>query len=349
MKRIGVLIEPLDTLFFRGGRPFGAGLKAESGLPGPQVFAGLVRTMLLEGSGADFGAMKGKGGTREAFRVAGAEWVSEVKCRGPWLAETGGGAVKPVVALPANLQMGGEDQVTATAPRRKAVPGWSAPGAGMLPLWSGGLSRTKGGQEWISFEGLRRYLHGEAVRRQDLRATAELLEWEVRTGVGIDAGTYASKEGDLYSTRAIRLKPNVSFYGEVDLPEEGAELLNDVTAWGGERHLAAVRVVEAVAWPEAAGERTVALLASPGFFGGGWRPSGIAAGALRGAAVKGPFAVSGWDLTRGGPKATRFGVDAGTVYFVEGGLERGQSFGESDEDAALGYGFYLKGKWNYAE
>jgi CRISPR-associated protein Cmr3 len=349
MKRIGVVITPLDTLFFRGGRPFGAGLRAESGLPGPQVFAGLVRTMLLEGSGADFGAMRGKGGTREAFRAAGAEWVSEVKCRGPWLAEMEGGAVKPLVAAPANLEMNGEGMGIALAPWRKAVPGWTPPEAGMLPLWSGNRKKAKVGLEWLGMEGLWRYLRGEAVRSEDLRSTEKLVKWEERTGLEIEGVSNASKDGAIYSTRALRLDAGVGFYGEVELPEEKAGLLKGVTPWGGERHLVEVKGVDAIEWPEAGGERTLALMVSPGLFTGGWRPAGIAEGALRGAAVKGPFAVSGWDLTRGGPKATRFGVDAGTVYFMEGGLAGSGNYSESDEDAALGYGIYLKGKWNYAE
>ncbi len=349
MRRTGVLIQPLDTLFFRGGRPFGEGLRAESGLPGPQVFAGLIRTILLEGSGADFEAMRGRSSSIEAFRAAGAEWVGKVKCRGPWLAQIEGSDVRPLVPVPANVWLDGAGGVITLTPRRQPVPGWNPPEEGMLPLWRCGKHVEKGAPDYLGFDGLGKYLRGGGLVKEDFRSAADLFEWEERTGVGIDPATFASQEGLLYSTRNIRLKQRIGFYGEVELPEGRESLLKRVTAWGGERHHVSVETVKAVAWPEAGGERSLALMMSPGFFRGQWRPEGIARGALRGAAVKGPFAVSGWDLTRGGPKATRFGVDAGTVYFVEGDARGVASFSESDEDASLGYGFYLKGTWDYAE
>ena len=349
MTRTGVLIHPLDTLFFRGGRPFGAGLRAESGLPASQVFAGLIRTILLEKSGADFRAMRGKGSSAESFRAAGAEWVAHVKCRGPWLAQVNGTSVEPLTPTPANLRLTAEGGVLALWPRRRPVPGWTPREAGMLPLWAGGTALAKGTPGYLSLGGLRKYILGQCPAITDFCDAEKLFAWEERTGVGIDPGTYAAQEGEIFSTRNIRLRTGVAFYGEVELPQERVAILKHVTAWGGERHHVAVEPVRPVAWPEAGGERALALMLSPGLFRLGWRPARIAAGALRGAALKGPFAVSGWDLTRGGPKATRFGVDAGSVYFLEGLAGLTASLSETDEDNALGYGFYLKGTWNYAQ
>ena len=44
---IGVLLDPLDTLFFRDGRPFDASSRVRGGLPNPQTLAGALRTALL--------------------------------------------------------------------------------------------------------------------------------------------------------------------------------------------------------------------------------------------------------------------------------------------------------------
>lgn len=348
MTRVGVIIHPLDALFFRGGRPFGEGLRAESGLPAPQVFSGLIRTLLLQGSGADFNAMRAHRDMRAAFRAAGAEWVGEVQCRGPWLAECKGGGIRPFIPTPADVRAAVDGGFFALRPRARPVPGWSPPQEGMAPLWSGGRRATKTAPEFLNFAGLQRYLAGGALDAGHFNSGADLFEWEERTGVGIDPVHFASQEGRLYSVKNLRLRQNVGFYGEVDLPEGRESLLRRVTAWGGEQRQVAVEPVKPVDWPQAPSPNQAVLLISPAFFPSRWRPDRYGPNLLRGAAVRGPFAVSGWDLTRGGPKPARFGVGAGTVYFLEG-EELASQLCSSGEDAALGYGAVLKGTWNYAE
>ncbi|MBN1903298.1 hypothetical protein JW926_18410, partial [Candidatus Sumerlaeota bacterium] len=44
---LSLIIEPLDTLFFRDGRPFGPTDHSNSGLPVPQTLAGMVKTRLM--------------------------------------------------------------------------------------------------------------------------------------------------------------------------------------------------------------------------------------------------------------------------------------------------------------
>jgi CRISPR-associated protein Cmr3 len=174
---------------------------------------------------------------------------------------------------------------------------------------------------------------------------------EERTGVTIDPSTQAAAESLIYSTRALRLARGVAFYGEVDLPDEQAHWFDRETmSWGGERHYVTVKRVQPAAWPPPpSGTRIKLVLLAPGFFSPvPWHPPAILAGTLRAAAVAGPFAVSGWDLARRGPKPARFGAAAGSVYFVEGQSPTGRNLAEG-EDEALGYGVFVKGSWNYAE
>lgn len=42
LKAVGAILEPLDVLFFRDGRPFAAATRASTGLPFPQTTAGAV-------------------------------------------------------------------------------------------------------------------------------------------------------------------------------------------------------------------------------------------------------------------------------------------------------------------
>jgi CRISPR-associated protein Cmr3 len=351
MTTIGLILEPLDTLFFRGGRPFGAGLPGESGLPTPQAFAGAIRSFLLAKSGADFERMRGKSTTAEAFSAAGVPWLAETSFRGPWLANISGvGPPRPYLNTPADIVMDGK-QPSRLRPLLATLPGWEAPEPGMLPLWLKGVRAAKDRPAWLTFEGLEVYLHDRGLRQDHLRYDDELYAIEERTGITIDERKQAAGESLIYSTRALRLYREVAFYGEVDLPDHAMSLFigEQVLPWGGERHHVFVRKVDPVVWPEApCGERVTLLLAVPAFFAARWRPDALSSGKLKAAAVDGPFVVSGWDLARRGPKPTRFGVAAGSVYFVENQSPPSSPFA-AGEDAKVGYGHFLKGTWNYAQ
>jgi CRISPR-associated protein Cmr3 len=297
MKTIGLVLEPLDTLFFRGGRPFGAGLPGESSLPSPQSLAGVVRTYLLDRENADFAAMRGKS-PREAFAAAGAAWLADVCFRGPWLSELRQDRPQPMLRAPADLRFV-DGELVRLLPASQKVPGWQPQLDGMYPLWSTGGKPSKTRPELLTFEGLSAYLANGKLQAHHVRNHAEFFLLEDRTGVVIDSTTYASKEGEIYVTRSLRLKPGVVFYAEADVPEDkiGHFEAPAAVGWGGERHHAIMRPVESVAWPEPAGhERTSLLLLSPAFFDKGWQPDLIAEGQLRSAAVDGPYAISGWDL-----------------------------------------------------
>lgn len=350
MKTIGLVFEPLDTLFFRGGRPFGAGLPGESSLPSPQSLAGVLRTFLLDRENADFAAMRGKPTLSEAFIAAGAAWLGDVCFRGPWLAELDGTVPRPLIPAPADLRFV-DGEVVRLQPAARMIPGWQPPLAGMYPLWRKGKKPSKQRPELLNFEGLTAYLRNSPLKAKDVRRHDESYLREDRTGVSIDPDTSASKEGEIYSTRNLRLRPGWGFYAEADVPENKAGHFDTPTtvAWGGERHHVAIRKVPLVTWPEAASaDRVSLLLLSPGFFIKGWQPDVIPDAQLRAAAVEGPYAVSGWDLARGGPKPARFGVDSGSVFFIEGRVPTVRSLNEDREDVCLGYGFFLKGSWNYA-
>lgn len=347
--RVGLLLEPLDTLFFRGGRPFGAGLPGESALPSPQTLAGALRTFLLEREGADLQALRGHRSLAEGFRAAGAAWLAEARFRGPWLAECSPDEVRPLLARPASVRVE-HGEVRVMRPASLSLPGWRPPEDGILPLWPP-LKRPKDSPDLIRLDGLRAWLAGEAPAPEHFVHSRNCYELEERTGIRIDPATWVAAESEIYTTRHLRLKPGFAFYAEAELPEEKvAHFVSPVTvAWGGEGRRALARRVNPVKWPKGeAGERTALLLLAPAFFEHGWRPDYLGSARLRAAAVEGPYVASGWDLARGGPKPARFGVAAGSVYFLEGEPPAGDNLSSNREDAALGYGFFLRGTWSYA-
>jgi CRISPR-associated protein Cmr3 len=92
---VGLRLDPLNTLFFRDGRPFDAATRVTGGLPFPQTLAGAVRTALLARTGFRFDefARRRKGADILAALMDqdyGANpAVIAASFRGPWLALAG--------------------------------------------------------------------------------------------------------------------------------------------------------------------------------------------------------------------------------------------------------------------
>lgn len=356
-QRTGLLLEPLDTLFFRDGRPFSAG-RARSGLPVPQTLMGAVRTHLLSLYGADFSALgravKSGATLEEAIRQAGAPgWIASVAVRGPWLARKGN---RPTLWLevPRHLRPGPGETRVPLKPRREKLPGWRSEDD-LLPLWNGDVVREKKSEPgYLSFDALPACLNGENLPRTAFLPAAALYAYDDKIGIAVDPVTCVAADEMIYSTRMLVLAPGVCLYAEVTAPQgsglTGLFAAPGVMAFGGESRYVTRTAIEPLNWPEATGERRLLILAAPAPFRCGSRPDVLPRGArLVSAAVDGPFAVSGWDMARGGPKPTRFGVRSGSVYFIEDGAAGAPaSLCASPEDVQQGYGYYLQGVWNYA-
>ena len=355
--RISVEIDPLDTLFFRDGRPFDTGMQAEGGLPAPQTIAGALRTWLLRREGADFGAMgnaiKGGDSFAEATARQGANIASigQLEFRGPWFAKDG----ERLVPIPANIEIDKDDAniVHRLDPLEHGLPGWKPRMNGFLPLWRRSRNLAKSASGYLSRAGLRRFLEGDIPKPDDIIPDEELFGYENRTGIGLDANKGTAKEGLIYSVRMLRLEPGVTL--SVDIVGASGDLAicpneEDMLAIGGEARRAVVRrSAFPMEWPDIPPKqegRQLILLTTPALFNG-WKPPALTPVA---AAVPGNVPVSGWDLARGGPKPNRFAVPAGSVYFLNetSNLSNSGLSLCADEDVALGWGAYVGGIWNYA-
>lgn len=350
--RLALFLKPLDLLFFRGGRPLVASIPGVSTLPNPQTLAGALATALLRAAGAKLSG-HGMGLSRsEFFRRAGLPWLSELSVEGPWLGREERGSVEPFFAMPRDLRrLKNGKGLTRLKPRR-GCPGWKGLTPNHLPLWPQVRPEEmeKADAFLLSGGGMSQYLNDIEIGLEAIRPPEEFYQLEERVGIGMDATTRGSERGKIYSTKSLRLRPGVGFYAAVTVPDAGVGLVRSLKALqlGGDRRLVEVRTTEA--WQpkvERRGEGAAIVLTSPGFFASGWLPSAIAAQNLVGAAVGGPFSVSGWDLAAGGPKPTRFGADAGSVYLVTGNVSLPAVCSEGEDDRLVGYGSYLKGNWSY--
>lgn len=367
---IGLKLEPLDVLFLRDGRPFGAATQGKSGLPFPQTLAGAIWTALLDAAGCDFQQLtrhvrEGCTDIREAIQVArGAPWIASTRVRGSWLARQAvhGERLEVLTPAPAVLQVDKADADDPKAPlhrlqplRPDRLPGWEPPPShpGLWPLWLRHASPTEAIAGYLTPDGLRAFLHAQAVTGDQLVRPDELFDYDRRTGIGIDPDRLSAEEGLIYGAAFLAFKPDVALYAEVVLPDDGdPSLLQCIQTlpFGGEGRRVRFQMLEqAFSWPEPAvpqeGHKPLVLLITPGLFAARWRPA-VFDGGLLAAAVPGSVAVSGWDLARGGPKPNRFAALAGSTYFLNEPLHPWpETLSDNDRDAQQGWGCYLKGVW----
>ncbi|HEY1259911.1 MAG TPA: type III-B CRISPR module-associated protein Cmr3 [Stellaceae bacterium] len=349
--RIGLILEPLDLLFFRDGRPFDIGRVGSTAIL-PQTVAGALRTALLERAGCDFGALGRATRAGKSFAQALAEQsaalagIAEVAVGGPWFLRDG----EPLVPAPASLLRDDNGEFARLAPLRDALPGWNPEEPGMLPLWTRSRERTERLAGYLTLAGADRFLLGGLPARDDIVQASDLFETDSRTGIVVGGETLTAETGMIYAADYLALKPGVSLYVELSGPEAtlaGSFADEAAIPLGGQtRYVRLRRRPEPVTWPRCRTGRggSLLLLTTPAPFAGRWRPSGLD---IVAAAVPGHVAVSGWDLARGGPKPTRFAVQAGAVYFCRGAAPDRDSVGEGD-DALLGWGRFLEGGWDYA-
>ncbi len=352
MPVLGLKLEPLDTLFFRDGRPFTG--RAESGLPTPQTLAGALRTFFLKQLDCDFEdlgqAMREGLSFAEALAEQDLEAIAQIQFKGPWLARWNDSDPSLWFPVPAALRrLKGEKDLRRLLPSKRSFSGWNPPVPDMLPLWLSEPAQVEALNGFISMGGLRSFLAGKIPQPAEIMAPSELYSFEERTGIGIEAFSQSASEGQIFAVKLLRLQEKTGFYAEIELPEKLLSLLpkeNGILHWGGEGRRVAFSQVKALPWtktePQLQAGCKICLLTSPALIEtptvlNRWKPQ---------AAALYPWqAVSGWDLALGGPKPLRWLLPAGSVlYFLN---EQPLPKLCSAEAVQLGWGTYLEGVSDY--
>jgi len=366
--RIGLCLDPLDVLFFRDGRPFGESFRAEGGLPNPQVLAGALRTAMLSRVNFDFRAFAqqrtGNGRILDVFdKLKAPPEATRCKFRGPWLAMEKGTDIYPLLPTPQILVRAGEDEWERSKPlKQEELPGWTDK---LRPLWRTGLSDAKSPGGYLLPSGIEAFLKGGCPIDADFVHSRELYDFDHRTGIAVDSDALTTVKGEIYGIRFLTLKPKferlshnldaarIVLYAEA-LPQNGHSAM--VQGWldklpipfGGEGRYVHSRVVNTVKWPSfGEGDTALWLLATPAIFESPCNLPKVFAPVAAASAT--PFAISGWDVARNGPRATRFAIPAGAVYFTNTGLlpEHGSLCSNPDR-IDEGWGYALRGVWNDA-
>ncbi len=362
----GLFLKPLDLLYLRGNKLFGAAGDDAGAVmpPWPSVAAGAIRSRMLVDAGVNPAAFASQG---ERMDGSLGRSLGTPKEPGTFrlarfcLARRVGAGVEPLLPLPADwLATGAKEKPKlhrlAPAPLPEGVESNAATDA--LPILRIGKQEKPRSGWFLNRAGIAAWLHDEAVSGAHLIHAEALWKIDARLGIGMDADKRAAGDGRIYTSDAMAFAEGIGLLAEVSgadgmLPRSGLVRL------GGDGRGAEVAIAD-VAWPEpdwgaiAQTGRFRLMLTSPGLFEGGWRPP-LESARLVAAVVSRAEVISGWDLAARAPKAAERAAPSGSVYWFESfegdveSLRRLARDGLPAPDAARraeGFNGCLIGNWN---
>lgn len=333
-------ISAIDVLFSRGNRLFGeAGQHGEAQMPPwPSVVAGAIRSRMLADAGVDFVAFGREEPLPDAdFRDALGTPAQPGNFRVAWfsIARRENGAVEPLFALPADL-IADENGDGLCYLKPQPLPDKLR--ASVATEYVAVLRQVKPAKPeaglWLTGKGLAAYLRGQRLSKQAHTVrSGELWKTDPRIGIALDPEKRSAADGRLYTTDGVAPTNNVGFLASV-CGADGLVPTKGLLRLSGDGRGARVDVCDSVLpgpdWDLIAAERKFRfVLAAPGLFEQGWRPSGIqndhvtwkgpddVTARLVCAAVSRAQVVSGWDLAKRQPKAALRAAPAGSVYWFE--------------------------------
>jgi CRISPR-associated protein Cmr3 len=362
-----ILIEPIDVLFLRDGKPFSAGMDhlARSVFPPfPPTLAGFVRSKLLLDAKLDWNL------AREQFGDLGnPDGYGEFRVTGLFLRKHGIDYV-PVprdVVKPKDSESYG---VLRPIQHDNTLPVTSNfPERDLLHLWFRTASPVEAVAGYTSLPDFVQYcISGEAP--QTITCEEHFVVREPRTEIGMNPAARTAQQGRLFTIEYLRLLDDASFHVCFDGVRWPGQ--SGLATFGGEQRPIRWRVLDqwepssvtALEEKVRASSRFKIILLAPAFFSGGWVPgqrlnqclekAGVEA-KLVSAAVDRPVRIGGFDLHKREPKPMRLAAPAGSVYFYE--IKSGDPArlvktwamnGISDHNWEAGMGLSMIGGWDYA-
>jgi CRISPR-associated protein Cmr3 len=283
-------LEPLDTLFFRDARPMTAG--AGSGghganWPLPPTVHAALRCELLR-RGGEWKAERSETGHHRYSRQDKGQLINDpfiftkayrsLRCRGPLPVKQGQQLYLP---RPRDLICDGDGYGLLRPARRDDGTGHSNLPPGLTPVVADGRPGKEAPPEWIPLDAFLSCLRGKAPDKlEDVR----LFDRENRVGIELDDEQGAAKEGQLYTSEHLRLRPDVRLWLQAELHNHDRDggtrtlddLLNSTVLLGGESRRARVEESKRrLDIPPPSGRLIKWVLVSHAVFAGGWRPGWI--------------------------------------------------------------------------
>ena len=291
---------PLDTLFFRDGRPFNAGetvwLNSQFP-PSGRTLQGAIRSAIVEHSGMDWTRYhaicksENAEGNTLVKAIGNAQDLGQMQLSGPFLLRDN------EWLLPAPLDLfDSKHGYGLLAPSARAVE--CDLGKVRLPQGAGKGLKTQEGK-YVTGAVMAKLLAGQtetspskpdvslwklfADNPDDPEEKDALADLEPKVGLGRDNALRQHKDGMLYSIATVRLRERVELAMVVagidtDLHPSGPF----IQRLGGEGKLAKISISESPAWPtmpkltpKAGKLRFKLVLTTPVYFKERWRPAGF--------------------------------------------------------------------------
>jgi len=350
MKKVNIVLCPMDIVMFRDPRPFELGGYARSyNIPLPSTFSGVIRSLLRE----EFPNKKDLYENEKELK-----W----RVRGPVLSlikeDENMVKVEEFYPLPNDIFKDIDGRIT--VPKPSEPYSYEVDGFRVLspPRLKDGEILKRPEEELISKNALMKYLKGEIIMRSELKKFEDLFSRTERPGVALDEKK-AARFGMFYRIEALeafwglKAKRMVrggyvgTVLGDNDVINRLKVVVKKrVVRFGGESRPSSILVVpkeEDRGWEEA--KRRIAdqvskekrfkiYLATPAIFGNGsisrWIPKWLNEQTLEGCFLEdGPrvklvgacmgrrIGISGWDYKKGHVKPMYFGVPASSVFYFE--------------------------------
>ena len=333
---IAIGLDPVDTLFFRDGTPFTAGSSPQEGVAGlfppyPTTVTGALRAALARCNGWD-----GRGRWPERLDPVlgdGPNDLGTLAIEGPFVLR----GDQPLFPVPRHLL--GSSDTDGWHPRLLLRPGPAATcdmGDDMrLPQAPEGVEdiekcKADDGQ-WLTLAGMESVLRGELPAQDQVVSSQDLWKKELRIGLERNSRSRTAEEGQLYSTRHVRLAHDVSLGVRITgVPKEWQPFLKErLIPLGGESRLVACREWNAgplsILSPgeaDASGRRLTVVALTPldldpaVYYG--QRPFDVPGDArVVSACLNRPQRVGGWDSLARRPLPLRSVLPPGSVLFCE--------------------------------
>jgi CRISPR-associated protein Cmr3 len=376
-KYISIVFEPVDTLFFRGNRPFTAGVDtfAESVFPSPLTIYGAIGEYILKKNGTDIKEFLNEQKEDPILGRYNNELKdTKVKIIGPFLYFD----TKVYFPTPANIYQQKGGNIHFCRPDTSRTVQWDIKD-GLHPIK---LSETevKPYNKLLSNKEINRYLKNSGILAfMGERGIETIYQNERRFGHKLDSASLTVDEGFLYGVEHMRFKEEayelqyhkaglIVFVKGEQIKE--STFMNEITIIGGEKRMARIDVKKNFNMDDIKDEicskfdkRFLIYLATPAIFAEGFKKNiwfnGFKGDSLVGAAVNKPYYISGWkrdSVSKGYPRPIRKVVPAGSVYFFEAkdwdkntfsSFYETYNFNESfsDEYPSAGFGIGLIGIW----
>ena len=360
--------DPLDTLFFRDGRPYNQGEQNQAGVhslfpPAPSTLVGAIRAACARHLGWEGGNWS----PAVSERLGDQDDLGPLRFQGPVLMRKGE-CLFPAPAHLIGVRSGDQsstlESMTLLSPSCEAfhcdlgagvpLPIAENPPKGAKPLGEAGW--------WITASGLASVLAGERPAGECLKPREKLWTQEPRVGICRSGATRTTEADALYSPSHVRLQPDITLsmqsYG---LPHECLKALpTRPQPVGGEARSAWLRVEAGKEGPfprleppglhSTTGKtlRYTAVVLTPADTGAPPLPEARDYGGLPGrvlsACLPRPVHIGGWDSVRCEPRPLRPHLAPGSVLFMEAAAEDASTL-RSLHGGAIG----VRTEWGYGQ